>query len=92
MNGLESAVEHAEAVELLKISRVGVFAGVGDRLDSRLGQSLLRCVLAMPPVLGGEEGRVYPPSSMLGELEILSIMSSSPSASDSPPSPPSSPF
>jgi hypothetical protein len=68
----ESGVADAD---WLKVSRFGVQAG--DKLEERVGQHLRA-------VIGGEKCRVYPPSSMLGELDILSIMSSSPSPSPSP--------
>lgn len=75
--------------ELLKPARVGVIVWVGDRLLDRAGQTINRTVHGAGE--GGEECKVYPPSSMLGELDILSIMSSSVSASPSPCSAPSSP-
>lgn len=84
---------------LLKCSHMGVVVGGGDRLLERAGAqtfhllavTCLCCGCGVGAFSGGEEGKVDPPSSMLGELDILSIMSSSPSTSDSDPSPPSTP-
>lgn len=62
-----------EVAERLSVLRVGV--DIGDREALRAGHTV------------GEELSVYTPSSMLGELEMRSIMSSSAlSASDSAPS------
>jgi hypothetical protein len=66
--------------------------GVDERLDVRAGHRT--CFSSGCPCARGDkgEGNVDLPSSILGELEILSIISSSPaSASDSAPSFPSAP-